>query len=153
PPPAPNDPNPNVNVPAGSNQIVTEIVHVPGLPTGSFNFTASADEPWFTVSPITGLMPPGGFDFTVTFNPVLVPGTNGTFSGTIPVALQPGASATGNVAALDTTTTTVKAPVSISLVTPVSTLPKGTPPANALIIPSVGHLTGLNSVWRSDIRL
>ena len=151
PPPAPNDPNPNVNVPAGSDKAVTEVVHVPGLPNGTFSFVAAADQPWFTVSPAAGIMPPSGFDFTITFNPALVPGTNGTFSGTILVTLQTGASATGHVSALDNTT--VKAPVSISLVTPVSSKVKGAPPANALIVPSVGHLSGINSTWRSDIRL
>ena len=147
PPPSPNDPNPNVNVPAGSNTKVFQIVHIPGLPGGSFNFAATVDQPWLTVAPATGILPPAGLDFTVSADPTNLP--NGTFTGTIILTV------------LDTTAskvkgagnTTVKAPVSISLVTPVSSTAKTGPPPNALIIPSVGHLNGINSVWRSDIRL
>lgn len=150
--PAPNDPNPNVNVPAGSNQLVVQIVHIPGFPGGSFNFFATTDQPWFTVTPTGGILPPAGLDFTVIFNPAAVPGFNGTFTGTIILSVATSASSSGGVIAH--ADTKVKAPVSISLVTPVSSTPKsGVPPANALIIPSVGHLNGINSVWRSDIRL
>ncbi|MEK6371860.1 MAG: hypothetical protein AABO58_04115 [Acidobacteriota bacterium] len=151
--PAPNDPNPNVNVPAGSTQPVVQIVHIPGFPGGSFSFFATTDQPWFTVTPTAGILPPGGLDFTVIFNPALVPGFNGTFTGTIILSVTTStSSSSGGIIA--NAETKVKAPVSISLVTPVSSTPKsGVPPANALIIPSVGHLNGINSVWRSDIRL
>jgi uncharacterized repeat protein (TIGR01451 family) len=151
-PPAPDDPNPNVDVPAGSTQTVTQVVHVPGLAGGSFNFTAAADQPWFTVKPTAGFMPPSGVDFTVTFDPTEVPAANGTFTGTILVTLiNTTAEGASHIAPLGNTT--MKAPVSISLVTPVVSTIKGAPPANTLIIPSVGHLAGINSVWRSDIRL
>src|SRR5204863_1266338 len=103
-PPAPNDPNPNVDVPAGSTQTVMQIVHIPGLAGGSFSFTAAADQPWFTVSPVAGLMPPSGFDFTVTFDPTAVPAANGTFTGTILVTLVNTTSASSHIAPLGNTT-------------------------------------------------
>jgi fibronectin-binding autotransporter adhesin len=148
PPPSPNDANPNVNVPAGSNTKVVQIVHVPGVPGGTFPFVATTDQPWLTVAPASGNLPPQGLDFTVSADPTNL--TNGTFTGTILVTLvTPTTSNKVKTAGI----TTVKAPVSISLVTPVSSTPKTATPSNAMIIPSVGHLNGINSVWRSDIRL
>jgi hypothetical protein len=44
-------------------------------------------------------------------------------------------------------------PVSINLTTPVAPASLTTPSDSALLIPSVGHLPGVSSSWRSDIRI
>ena len=139
--------NPNVPVPVGSTQLVGIQVHIDGLPGQTLPFTATLDnKPWLVrVEPASGLLPPEGLTFTVFADPTGLP--NGTFTGTvILLVVTPG---TGTVRTNGVTT--ISAPVSISLVTPVTPQPASVPPATALIIPSVGHLDGLNSRWQSDI--
>src|SRR5207247_11151330 len=67
--PPPTAPNPNINVPVGSNRVVVQIIHIPGFPDGSFPFTATVDKPWLQVSPASGILPPDGIDLTVTADP------------------------------------------------------------------------------------
>ncbi|HEX8155376.1 MAG TPA: hypothetical protein VF698_19740, partial [Thermoanaerobaculia bacterium] len=74
---------------------------------------------------------------------------NGTFTGTVIVTVSGGSGARART----NDTTKKNVPVSVSLVTPVTPSAPQTPPDNALIIPSVGHLGGLNSQWQSDIRV
>jgi hypothetical protein len=141
--------NPNVSVPVGSKTLVSISVHVPGFLGQTVPFAASLDDkPWLkSVQPTSGVLPPEGFDFVVIADPDGLP--NGTFTGTLILLLTtPGNGKIGNNGV-----TPVGVPVSISLVTPVSPKPAGNPPANALIIPSVGHLDGINSHWQSDIRV
>ncbi|HVR40350.1 MAG TPA: hypothetical protein VMU84_14735, partial [Thermoanaerobaculia bacterium] len=146
--PPKNQSNPNVNVPAGSKQIVVQEVFFPGEPGQNLIFNASVDRPWLTVSPAQGPLPPEGVTLHVTGDPAQLP--NGTFTGTVIVIIS-----TPNNSGITTTASSTKSvPVSISLVTPVTpTNTFTTPPANAIIIPSVGHLDGVNSHWQSDIRL
>lgn len=140
--------NPNVAAPAGSKKLIQVIVHVPGFADGSFPFTATLDQPWLvSVDPATGTLPPQGIDLTVSVDPTGL--TNGTWTGTVILAI--GAGKAGLIGTNGTTT--VSAPVSVSLVTPVTPLPAGTPSASTLIIPSLGHLDGINSQWQSDVRL
>jgi len=148
PPPASTDKNPNINVPAGSTTKVTQQIFVPGQPTGSFNFTANVDEPWISVSPQSGLLPPSGVTLTLTTDPSNLP--NGTFTATVIVSITP-IGLSGR--ATPSVTTVVNIPVSISLVTPVTPTTNGNLPAGALVIPSVGHLDGIDSHWQSDIRV
>jgi uncharacterized repeat protein (TIGR01451 family) len=141
--------NPNVSVPVGSKTLVSILVHVPGFLGQTVPFAASLDDkPWLkSVQPRSGVLPPEGFDFDVIADPDGLP--NGTFTGTLILLLTtPGNGKIGNNGV-----TPVGVPVSISLVTPVTPKPAGNPPANALIIPSVGHLDGINSHWQSDIRV
>jgi uncharacterized repeat protein (TIGR01451 family) len=144
--PSPTAPNPNVNVPAGSNRVVVQIVHIPGFPDGSFPFSASVDKPWLQVTPASFTLPPEGIDLTVTADPTTLP--NGTQTGTVIVTPT---SSSGLIRSNGVTPVSV--PVSITLVTPVSPITKTLPPANTLIIPSAGHLDGINSRWQSDIRI
>lgn len=136
---------PNANVPAGSTQVVLQKVFVPGIPGGTFPFTATTDKPWLTVSPSSGLLPPSGITLDVLADPTTLP--NGTFTGTI--ILNVGGAGAGKVP----NAVAVSVPVSVSLVTPVTSVSKKVTPANALIIPSVGHLDGFNSKWQSDVRV
>ncbi len=90
------------------------------------------------MQPTSGVLPPEGADFVVVADPDGLP--NGTLTGTlILLVTTPGSGKIGNNGV-----TPVGVPVSISLVTPVTPKPAGNPPANALIIPSVGHLDGIN---------
>ena len=148
--PVPQPPNhdPNVNVPDGSHTPVTWQIFVPGLPGQSSAFIATVDRPWLTVSPTSGIIPPEGMNFTISVDPSGL--TNGTWTGTLIVVF--GTNAIGEPVASDGTTT-VSIPVSISLVTPVTPQPLTAATNSAMIVPSVGHLAGIESLWRSDIRL
>jgi hypothetical protein len=140
----------DIAVPAGSTTVVIEKIFVPGYPPNSYAFTAHMDKPWLSVTPTAGLLPPEGLTFTVTADPADLP--NGTQTGTLILLFTvSGAGKTG----VDATTPppAINVPVSISLVTPVSPTPKGASVDSALIIPSVGHVSGVNSQWQSDIRL
>ena len=139
---------PSANGQAGSKQLLVIPVHIPGFPEGTFLFSATVDQPWLTVTPPSGKLPPAGLTLLVTADPVTLP--NGTWTGTLFVTVGSTPAASG-VHGLDSRTVTV--PVSVNLVTPVATAPKGLTPPTALIIPSVGHLDGQDTRWQSDIRL
>ncbi|MBV8516276.1 MAG: DUF11 domain-containing protein [Acidobacteria bacterium] len=138
----------SVVAPAGSTHAVTFQVFVPGLPAGSTSFIATVDKPWLSVTPTSGIITPDGLLLTISADPTSLP--NGTWTGTIFVVY-------GDVRVNDRLTsqgsTTLSIPISISLVTPVDPAPLTTPGSNALVIPAVGHLAGVNSNWQSDVRL
>src|SRR5712691_4819852 len=141
--------NPNQPVPIGTTGLVTVQVHIDGLPGQTLPFTAALDnKPWLVrVEPASGALPPEGLTFLVYVDPSSLP--NGTFTGTVILTVfTPGKGPVANGV------TTISVPVSVSLVTPVKVpLPGGTPPPNALIVASVGHLDGVNSKWVSDIAI
>src|SRR5205823_3312181 len=88
-------------------------------------------------SPSTGTIPPSGTVLTVTAQPVNLP---------------PGAN-TGTVIVTPSTGPPINTPISVSLVTPVAVGGKGLPPANALIIPVVGHINSAAGPFQSDVRV
>jgi hypothetical protein len=113
-------------------------------------FSLSADRPFITFNPQTGVLPPNGITVDVISQTAgLESGT--TTAATITVTKSTVDSARVGIAAVTTTTL----PLSVSLVQPVSQLPKGTnPPPNALIIPAVANAAGANlSQFVSDIRI
>jgi uncharacterized repeat protein (TIGR01451 family) len=139
---------PSVSAPAGSTSVVVTTLFVPGIDDGvTHTFTATVDKPWLFVDPSSGILPPQGITLQIKTNPTDLP--NGTHTGTVIVTISsntPGLfSASG--------TTVVSIPVSVNLVTPVIPSTKDLPPANAFIVPAVGHLDAANSRWQSDIRL
>ncbi len=136
---------PSATVDINNKHVVVQTVFIPGQGS-ALPFAASTDEPWLTVTPNAGVLPADGITLTVTADPADLP--NGTFTATIIVTF-PGAAKVGT---LDTHPP-VTVPVSVSVVTPVSPTNLSTPSANSLIIPSVGHLDGINSQWRSDVRI
>jgi hypothetical protein len=146
-PPPPTSKAQDTVVPFGTtNPVQVASIFIPGSGASGKTtvldtmFTAATDKPYLTVSPSSGTIPPGGTTVTVTANPgSLPPGAN---TGTVIIT---GASTS---APLQTT------PVSVSLVTPVASQAKSTPPPNALIIPIVGHLIGGGGTpFQSDVRL
>jgi uncharacterized repeat protein (TIGR01451 family) len=136
---------PSATIDINNKHVVVQTVLIPGQGS-AIPFAASTDEPWLTVTPSSGILPADGITLSVSADPADLP--NGTFTATI-ILTFPGAAKTG---ALDTKPP-VSVPISISVVTPVSPATLSTPPANSLIIPSVGHLDGINSQWRSDVRI
>ncbi|HVT45471.1 MAG TPA: hypothetical protein VMT00_13905 [Thermoanaerobaculia bacterium] len=129
-------------VPFGSNQDTTYLITIsdPAGKSGSnTGYTTSTSQPWLTVNPPSGTIPPGG-STTVTVtatSPGLPVGSN---TGTVSVTTPTGAPIT-------------TVPVSISLVNPVQPTPKNTPPDNALIIPAVAHLDTGATNFVSDVRV
>lgn len=137
----------NASAEIGAEDTIVQKVFVPGSTT-PLQFTATSDKPWLTITPATGTLPVEGITLTVTANAkVLALGTN---TGTIQITYS-GASGKGPQTNAGTT---LKIPLSVSLVTPVEPSGKGTPPPDSLIFPVVGHATGLNdSLFESDIRV
>jgi hypothetical protein len=144
-----NQQNSNVNVPAGSTTPVTQDIFIPGIAGGTFSFFATGDKPWITVSPASGVLTPDGVTLQVSANPADLP--NGTFTGTVLLTVTP--LSVAGTAHGTATSSTVAVPVSVSLVTPVIPTTNSAAAASTLIIPSVGHLDGLDSHWQSDIRV
>jgi len=139
--------SPSATVDINNKHVVIQSVFIPGQ-GAVIPFTASADEPWLTVTPSSGFLPAAGLTLTVSADPADLP--NGTFTATIIVTFPDAIG--GKIGTLDTKPP-VTVPVSVSVVTPVSPTTISTPSANSLIIPSVGHLDGINSQWRSDVRI
>ncbi|MGZ5475776.1 MAG: hypothetical protein ACXW29_04965, partial [Thermoanaerobaculia bacterium] len=136
-----------INVPAGSKDPVDVQVFVPGDPSGPLNFVALLDKPWLVhVDPATGVLPVTGLTFNVTIDPAQLP--NGTFTGTLTLIVSP-----PNARRAVNASTSKPTPITINLVTPVFPADVKGPSADTLIIPAVGHLVGVNSQWRSDVRV
>jgi hypothetical protein len=141
---------PTINVPAGTKNLVVQQVFIPGE-SGPVNFTAFADRPWIVkLFPTSGILlpAPGGVTLDVTIDPSLLP--NGTFTATVIVNIL---SSITTGAITPNANTTKSAPVTINLVTPVVPVDPKEPSPDSLIIPAVGRLAGLNSQWRSDVRI
>lgn len=143
--PPPTAPSSGANVDINNKQLVSQKIFVPGQGPAT-PFSAASDQPWITITPSSGILPPEGITLTVTADPADLP--NGTFTATVIITL---GGAGKN--ALDTRPP-VTVPVSINIVTPVAPSASSSgPTASSLIIPSVGHLDGLASQWRSDVRI
>ena len=111
-------------------------------------FTATPNQPFLTVTPSSGTVPPGGLNLTVTAGTSdLAIGT--TLGGITITTSTPSSSGHLTVNGGTTSTTTI----SVSLVSPVQPAPKSTPPPDALIIPAVAHAGGINSTFQSDVRV
>ena len=141
---------PAVNVPAGSRTLVVQEVFIPG-DTDRVAFTAIADRPWIVnIDPASGILPPEGITLDVTLDPAQLP--NGTFTATVIVTTSPLGAPNGRP--IETHASNKKsAPVTINLVTPVIPADPDKPASDSVFIPAVGHLAGLNSQWRSDVRI
>jgi hypothetical protein len=138
----------NASAEAGAVDDVLQTIFLPGQGSPSPQFTATADKPWITIKPSTGLLPPEGITLTISADPsVLDLGTN-----TATIVVNYTGSAAHGPRTNATTFTTV--PVSVSLVTPITPTGSSSPPPDSLIFPVVGHATGANdSLFESDIRV
>ena len=129
----------DVSVPLGSTDPFHFSVTVTNAAAGT-GFTATADQPFITVSPSNGTIPMGGgLSLDVTVNPAGLPA--GTNSATINV----------NNSSNGTSITHLKASTNVSV--PFASAGKTLPPSNALIIPVVAHVTGFSAPFQSDVRI
>jgi uncharacterized repeat protein (TIGR01451 family) len=142
--------------PADDPQDVTYFLQIGGNANGATKpiaatagtpFTATANEPWLTVTPTSGIVGPDGTTLTVTAKAGGLP--VGTNTGGVTVTF--GATAQGHLAVNGGTSST--STVSVNLVQPVTPSTKNTPPPDALIIPAVAHADGINSTFESDVRV
>ncbi|HET9424068.1 MAG TPA: hypothetical protein VFO55_01755 [Gemmatimonadaceae bacterium] len=109
-------------------------------------FSAVARVPWLSVTPASGVVAAGGTTLTVTADTAGLP--VGTSLGPVSISLT---SAATGIATNDSSS--ISTSFSVSLVTPVTSSPKDTPPPDALIIPAVAHADGINSKFQSDVRV
>lgn len=145
----------NIVLPAGTTESVTQNFLVPGFgeaATSQDTFAIAIDVPWLTVFPPSGALSAGGTTVQFTINPAGV--DVGTTSATVNVTRTNGAAGSGGIATHGGSTSTTTVPWGVSMVTPVSPDPRdGNPPPGTLIIPAVSHTQGLNSPFRSDVRI
>jgi hypothetical protein len=128
--------------PLGTTAPLTQQVFIPN-PGGVSSFAVTVDQPWLTVAPSSGPISGTGVTVTVTAQPRELP--VGATTATLSVTYTP-----AGKSAVSPATTTI--PVSVTLVTPVSTGGKSSPPANALLIPAVARVSG-GAEFQSDVRL
>jgi uncharacterized repeat protein (TIGR01451 family) len=103
------------------------------------SFTATPRVPWISVTPASGIVPPGGQILRpVAHSAGLPPGTS---TGSVRVI----------TAAGGTFTTLPAPPLLLNLIPGVVTAPKSTPPPDALIIPAVATVTNFIVRYHSDI--
>jgi uncharacterized repeat protein (TIGR01451 family) len=145
--PLPADDEPgDVNVPAGSTELIVQRVFIPGQPGETLFFNAATDRPWLTVRPANGVLTPAGVTLEVTADPRTLP--NGTFTASLIVTFDGGSGIRTNAS------TKATIPIAINLVTPISPVEtKDATSQYAMVIPTVGHLDGINSHWQSDVRI
>lgn len=141
----------NVVLPIGSTTPFSFTLTVPAHAGDSF--TATTDKPYITVSPASGRVPSDGIiKLTLTAAPSGLPA--GASTATVTVITDNGLpSLVGNRPVGTHAVTTVSTPVSVTLVSPVGPGSKTLPPANALIIPVVTHVTGSSALFETDVRL
>lgn len=129
--------------PLGTTTPLEQQIFIPN-PGGVSAFAVSVDQPWLTVTPSSGPFPESGLILSIRAVPTGFP--VGATSATITVTY----TAASGKEAMGTTPTTV--PVSVTLVTPVSSGGKSAPPANAMVIPAVAHVSG-GAHFQSDVRI
>lgn len=141
-PPSAANLEPNATAPLGSLEpIMFQYLLMPPAGKNAFDSTYSTttDKPWMTASPASGTIPSGGTTVTVAASPSSLP--TGTNTGTLMITSSSGS-------------TLANVPISVTIVTPVTTVPKGGPQDDALIVPVAGHAQGgLSSLFLSDVRI
>jgi hypothetical protein len=135
---------------------ITQRIFIPGIPTSGKTalatgdtFSASSDEPFITISPSSGLLPPEGATVTATID--LSQLDVGSTQASLTINRGPAAAKVG---AFGDTPPPTNVPVSVSVVAPVTPAPKDPNSGfNALLIPAVAHADGIGSRFVSDVRL
>ncbi|HKO02123.1 MAG TPA: hypothetical protein VJ032_10540, partial [Thermoanaerobaculia bacterium] len=108
-------------------------------------FTITADKPYVTVTPSSGVIGAQGTNVTFSVDLTKIPIGSSETTLTITTTTPAGKGAFAS------RTTTI--PVSVSLVTPVTPTPKdNNPPPNTLVIPAVAHADGIGK-FVSDVRI
>lgn len=148
--PAANQINSELTAPLGSTRTIIQTLLVPGVPGTTLNFSSSTDEPWLSVAPPSGILPPEGVTLAVIADPANL--RNGTVTGTVIVTTTNTSSGKSPIQAA-ASAPIINVPISLNIVTPVTAVSKIAADANALVIPAVGHVSGADSKWQSDVRV
>ncbi|HYC89843.1 MAG TPA: hypothetical protein VEO54_11570 [Thermoanaerobaculia bacterium] len=110
------------------------------------SFTATPTVPWISVTPASGIVPPGGQTLrAVAHTKGLPPGTS-----TGGVEITTNAAGVG-LRAIGPSPITGTVPLPLNNIPGVTTAPKSTPPPDALIIPAVASVTNFIVRYHSDI--
>jgi hypothetical protein len=141
---------------SGPNCVVRQPLFIPGFAAAGKTalavgdtYTATSDESFVTVSPSSGALPAEGVTVTVTIDTSQL--DFGATQASVTVVRTPGAGKTG---ALGNPPATNTVPISVSVVAPVTPLPKDpNAPPNALLIPAIAHADGIGTRFVSDVRL
>jgi len=113
------------------------------------SFTAKPTVPWLSVTPASGVVPPGGQTLRAVAQSAGLPA--GTNIGTVEITTtdNTAAATSGALKPLGTTTSSVS--LSLNNIFGVSNAAKSTPPGDALIIPAVANVTNFVVRYESDI--
>lgn len=109
------------------------------------NFTATPTAPWITVTPSSGIVPPGGQTLHAVAHTAGLPA--GASTGTVLVTTT---AAAGTRAALGNPPP-VSLPITVSNIPGVTTKPKSTPPPDSLTIPAVANVKNFIVRYQSDV--
>jgi hypothetical protein len=104
------------------------------------HFAAAPTVPWITVTPASGIVPPGGQTLRAVAHTADMP--PGTSTGTVVIT---------TAASAGTPTVLIKRPVTLDNLPPGTTKPKNTPPPDALTIPAVANVKGFIVRYQSDV--
>ena len=142
----------SVSVPDGVKDKFTQNYLVPGFGNTATNvdtFSITTDVPWLTVFPSSGALSAGGTTVQLTYDTTGL--DVGTTTGTVVVNRTNGAA---SHIGTNGTTPVISVPVSVSLVTPVTPVPRdATAPPGTLIIPAIAHADGIGTRFQSDVRI
>ncbi|HEY0593298.1 MAG TPA: hypothetical protein VGF40_16115, partial [Thermoanaerobaculia bacterium] len=148
--PPPTSATPETVVPYGNEVEIRQPLFI-ASPTpnaeASYSWIANTDREWMRVEPPGGTIGRSGVTVTVITNPAGLP--VGTNTGTVSLTFN----ALAGKTPFDTQPSTTSTPVSVSLVTPVTSQGKEGPSSESLIVPAVAHARGINSEWQSDLRI
>jgi hypothetical protein len=145
---------------SGANCIVRQPLFIPGFAAAGKTalnvgnalgdtYSVTSDESFVTVSPSSGALPAEGVTVTVTIDTSQL--DFGATQASVTVVRTPAAGKTG---ALGDPPATNTVPISVSVVAPVTQIPKdANAPFNALLIPAIAHADGIGTRFVSDVRL
>ena len=118
-----------------------------GAELAGLSFTAVPTEPWITVTPASGIVPPGGLTLHVFAHTADLP--PGTSTGSVVITMAEGAGKVGAMRGV--TPPPSSSPFSVSNSSGVTTSTKSTPPLDALTIPAVANVTNFIARFQSDV--
>ncbi|HEX3071666.1 MAG TPA: DUF4214 domain-containing protein [Thermoanaerobaculia bacterium] len=141
---------------SGQNCVVRQPLFIPGFAAAGKTalaagdtYSVTSDESFVTISPSSGALPAEGVTVTVTIDTSQL--DFGATQASVTVVRTPAAGKTG---ALSDPPATNTVPISVSIVAPVTPVPKDpNAPFNALLIPAIAHADGIGTRFVSDVRL
>jgi uncharacterized repeat protein (TIGR01451 family) len=142
---------PATSAPFGSMEPVVTTVTVFSPVDMEVPYIAESDQPFVRITPATGTLSPMGTQLMVSIDPTGLP--VGAQTATIVIRRTDISAFTTSPHQGSPSSTVTTVPISISLVTPVTTASKTAANDNTLIIPVVAHAQGASGEFRSDVRI